>query len=256
MNSRVRLFVLVAFLGMVFAGPLRAAEGGAVGDEPATGDELAARLCSVQPAKMSEVTGKLKIRAGSVRKEVPFLLRIEPIATDWRTTYEIAGTTDTSAEKFVVIHRASGSNDYFFARAARPGDKVGDLQRMTAAETAVPLAGSDFWLGDLALDFLRWPQQRKLKGEMRLGQPCYVLESLNPDARDVVRVKSWIMKEAEAPAIMVAEAYDNRGKQVKEFTISASGLRKVNGQYQLEDMKMRNYKTGSETTLKFDLPRE
>ena len=250
MNRRLRFFVLAGFLTVAFVGALWAADI----DEPASGEELAARLRSLQPAKMSEITGTLKIRAGSVRKDVPFLLRIEPSANDWKTTYEIPGTVDTVAETFVVIHRASGSNDYFFARAPHSGDKVGDLQPMAAEQTAIPLAGSDFWLGDLALDFLRWPQQRKLKGEMRLGQPCYVLESANPVAKEVVRVKSWIAKEAEAPAILVAEAFDAKGKQVKEFTISGGGLRKVNGQYQLEEMKIRNYKTGSQTILKFNLP--
>ncbi|MBC8001400.1 MAG: outer membrane lipoprotein-sorting protein [Opitutaceae bacterium] len=250
MNPKVRFFVLAGFLTLAIVTAVSAADG----DEPASGEDLAARLRSLQPAKMSEITGILKIRAGAVRKEVPFLLRIEPSSNDWKTTYEIAGTADTAAEKFVVIHRASGSNDYFFAKAARSGDQIGALQPMAAEQTAVPLAGSDFWLGDLALDFLRWPQQRKLKGEMRLGQPCYVLESVNPAAKEVVKVKSWIVKEAEAPAILVAEAYDAKGKQVKEFTISGGGLRKVNGQYQLEEMKIRNYKTGSQTTLKFNLP--
>ena len=254
MNTRVRLFFLAGFLAIMSACRLQAADGGVIADEPVSGEELAARLRSLRPAKKSEIAGILKIRAGSARTEVPFNLRIEPSADDWKTTYAIDGTANTAAETFVVVHRASGSNEYFFARAARLGEKPGDPQPITATETAVPLAGSDFWLGDLALDFLRWPQQRKLKGEMRLGQPCYVLESINPTRRDVVRVKSWIVKEAEAPAILVAEAYDARGKQVKEFTISGGGLRKVNGQYQLEEMKIRNYRTGSQTTLKFNLP--
>ena len=71
MNRRLRFFVLAGFLTVAFVGTLWAADI----DEPASGEELAARLRSLAPAKMSEITGTLKIRAGSVRKEVPFLLR-------------------------------------------------------------------------------------------------------------------------------------------------------------------------------------
>ena len=122
---------------------------------------------------------------------------------------------------------------------------------MPAADASIPLAGSDFSLADLGLEYLHWPVQRQLKGEMRLGQPCYVLESSNPQGGEIVRVKSDIDKDSGG--LLIAEAYDTRGHLVKEFSLHGSSFKKVNGRWQLEKMDIRNKKTGSHTELKFDL---
>jgi YD repeat-containing protein len=115
----------------------------------------------------------------------------------------------------------------------------------------VPFAGSDFWVADLGLEFLHWPTQRVLRREMRHGQPCAVLESLNPRPAPTgyARVVSWV--DTDNGGILHADAYDARGQLMKEF--DPSGLKKVNGQRKLEEMEMRNRKTGSHTWIKFDL---
>jgi len=122
---------------------------------------------------------------------------------------------------------------------------------MTGKETMVSFAGSDFLAADLGLEFLHWPKQRVLKKEMRRSQFCNVLESLNPtpSPKGYKRVLSWI--DPENGAIVHAEAYDERNDVLKKF--DPTELKKVNGQYQLEEMEIRNLKTDSRTVVKFNL---
>jgi len=70
-------------------------------------------------------------------------------------------------------------------------------------------------------------------------------------------VLTWLDQEslddAGTPAIIFAEAWDASGK-LKEF--SPKDLKKVDGQYQLEEMEIKNLRTGSRTRIefKFDQP--
>ena len=86
---------------------------------------------------------------------------------------------------------------------------------------------------------------------MRLGQPCYVLESRDPAAKTIVRVKSYIDKESNSP--IVAEGYDASGHEVKEFSLHGSSFKKINGHWRLENMDIRDKKKHSHTELKFDI---
>jgi hypothetical protein len=101
------------------------------------------------------------------------------------------------------------------------------------------------------LEFLHWPQQRRLPDETRLGQACYVLESRNPAGRQIVRVKSDI--DQETGGLLIATAYDANGRVVKEFSLHGSSFKKVNGHWRLEKMEIRNHKPNSQTELKFDI---
>lgn len=116
----------------------------------------------------------------------------------------------------------------------------------------VPFASSDFWLADLGLQFLHWPQQRivqEARIRMRKGRPCRVLESRNPvaGAKGYVRVVSWIDRETGKP--ILAEAYGAEGKLMKEFEIG--GVTRVNGVWQLKNLEMRNVVEDSVTVLEF-----
>ena len=122
---------------------------------------------------------------------------------------------------------------------------------MPPEDAGIPLAGSDFSLADLGLEFLHWPQQQRLPDETRLGQACYVLESCNPAGRQIVRVKSDI--DQETGGLLIATAYDANGRVVKEFSLHGSSFKKVNGHWRLEKMEIRNHKLHSQTELKFDI---
>ena len=114
----------------------------------------------------------------------------------------------------------------------------------------MPFLGSDFWAVDLGLEFFHWPEQKILKHEMRRGRACQMLESTNPSptTNGYARVVSWI--DNESSGIVHAEAYDVTGKVRKEF--DPKSFKKVNGQWQLQEMEIRNDQTGSRTRLEFD----
>jgi hypothetical protein len=78
-----------------------------------------------------------------------------------------------------------------------------------------------------------------------------VLESINPKPApgQYARIISWLDKESGGP--LKAEAYDAKDKPVKEFEIGR--VKKVEGEWQLKDMAIRNGATGSRTTLEFEL---
>jgi len=109
-----------------------------------------------------------------------------------------------------------------------------------------------FRIAALGLEFLQWPQQRLLKKEMRKSRFCDVLESTNPRpaGEGYSRVISWV--ELEPPhGIVHADAYDVNGKLIKKF--DPTEFEKVQGQYQLQEIEIRNLKTGSKTRIEFDL---
>jgi hypothetical protein len=166
--------------------------------------------------------------------------------------YDVVSTNNSSAERLIVIHHTNAANEYLYARASGPSVPLPKPEGISAAQAAAtPLGGSDFSAADLGMDFLHWPQQTKLKGEMRLDHPCYVLESRDPAARVIVRVKSWIEKESNAP--LVAQGFDARDRKVKEFSLHGSSFKKVNGHWRLENMDIHDYRKGSRTKLKFDI---
>ena len=89
-----------------------------------------------------------------------------------------------------------------------------------------------------------------LKKELKKGQSCAVLESKSPEpaANGYSRVVSWI--DIDTGGIVLAEAFDARGKLLKEFELKEA--EKVNGQWKVSELQMRNVQTGSRTTLKFN----
>jgi len=114
----------------------------------------------------------------------------------------------------------------------------------------IPFAGSDFWLADLGLEFFHWPEQRILKSELRKSRLCRVLESINPRPAPGAysRVVSWI--DDESRGILHADAYDFQNKLLKEF--DTKKFKKVEGQWQLEEMEINNVQTGSRTQIEFN----
>ena len=243
MRGIVAALLLAALPG--FAGPP------ATNDSPA-GQALAEKIRSAVPEERADFHGTLIIRAGDRTRTAPVLCRVAVHDDTWETDYQTAATTNAGAERLVVIHRAKGANVYQYARAPGPGAPLPEVSTLAAAQAAgISLAGSDFTLADLGLEFLHWPQQRQLKGEMRLGQPCYVLESRDPEAEGITRVKSYIDKESNG--LLIAEGYDAEGHLIKRFSLHGSSFKKVNGHYQLEKMDIRNLRNHSQTELKYDM---
>jgi len=217
----------IVALGLFFAALTVRAEPSAITDR-STGQEVAEFVRNAMPEATNSLKGTLIIKTDRQTRNVPVICRVVLRDDSWETDYDIAATNDSGAEQLRVIHRGNAANEYLYARAANPSaslPKPAPISPMEAAAT--PLGGSDFSAADLGLDFLHWPQQNRLKFEMRLGQPCYVLDSRDPSAGAVVRVKSYIDKESNAP--IVAEGFDATDHEIKEFSLHGSSFKKVNG---------------------------
>ena len=219
-------------------------------DPDRAGQLLAAFLRSTVPEEASHLKGNLKIQQRrSATLNLPFQFEVCPGQGKWETIYATAGQGEIPAQKLTIVRQNNAPNQYFMEKAARPGAPLGAKVLLTNSEANIRFAGSDFWLTDLGLEFAYWPGQGFLKGEMREGRYCYILQSTKskPTNSGYSRVLSWV--DQESGGIVLAEAYDSAGKLLKEFAIRS--LKKVQGHYQLKEMEMRNVQERSRTRLEF-----
>ncbi len=220
------------------------------------GAKLAERMRSLQPEENANWRGTFKILHRKQKvPPIPVSCQTSSSGASWSVIYATDATGAMGAEKLTVIHSTNGPNQYSYARAASPGVSPGEPLQLTGAAADVPLAGTDFWLSDLGFEFYHWPQQRLLKGDIRSGKSCYVLESVNPSASAAgyARVVSWIEKEHVAPLIIEAYRADNTNKLFKEFALGSFKKNKDTGRYELKSLQIDNDRTGSTTMLEFDL---
>ena len=229
---------------------------------------------SQKPAQNATNTGTLKIRdAKGKHTEFPVRFEIFTTSTNWQTLYRADrtnGNTNSnqtvSLETIRVIHGDGLPNRYdvihdfrgvqrYVVNGKVLAEEIDSNGRssttLSGDETMIPFAGSDFWVADLNLEFFHWPEQHLLKKEIRRGQSCSVLESINPrpEPGSYLRVVSWI--DIDSDGIIHAEAYDFQNKLLKQF--DPKELKKVKGQWQLEEMEIDNRQTGSRTRIEFDL---
>ena len=218
---------------------------------------LVAEMLAQKPEQSTTNTGRVKIRdAAGKERDIPVRFEITATSTNWVSVYEtLPSTNGPGGLKLKVIHSGEQPNRYEIIDPAGAGATNPVTKELAPDQTMIPFAGSDFWVADLGLEFLRWPRQRLLKKEMRHSKSCEVLESVNPQPvpGGYARVVSWIMIESPH-GIVHADAYDAQGELLKRF--DPKSLEKVQGEYQLEEMEIRNRKTGSQTVIKFNLARE
>jgi hypothetical protein len=227
-------------------------------DAEIQGRQLAQQLCDARPIESFTNTGVLKIRnANGIKSEIPIKIETLVTPTNWSSIYELSSANIVSntltPKRLVVLHDTSNSNQYRLTFSS------GDKQWTKDRSDIVAILGfaGDFSVADLGLEFFHWPQQKVLKKEVKRSQGCTVLESTNPNSPDdktvppirYSRVVSWI--DGESGGIVQAEAYDAQGKLLKEF--APKSFKKVNGQWELQEMEIRNVQTGSRTRLEFDL---
>jgi hypothetical protein len=211
------------------------------------GKALVEDLLSRRPEPITRSNGTIRIRTDDGRQRrfrVDFALQVGESC--YTTFYEaFPNGPGANSVKLTIRYTSGTTNEYLLEDEASPPRKL------TPAETMIGFAGSDFWIADLGMEFLRWPEQRVLRKEMRKSMPCDVLESVNPSptAGGYSRVISWI--SPDAGAVVHADAYDSRGELVKQFDPTELG--KVDGQRTLEEMEMRNRKTRSESWFRFNL---
>lgn len=217
-------------------------------DPDAAGRELAAKLRTLCPAESLTNSATLRTYAGrKLQRELPLHISVQVGETNWTTTYLTNPQDNTNQTRLSIVRNADGSAEYqWHSDLGSP--------RMSStpsgSELMTPFAQSEFWLADLGMDFLHWPTQRLLKKEICRGQSCDKLESRVPLERDYgyVRVVSWFDIDTGGPVLV--EAYDAAGRMVKEF--KPNDFKKVNGQWQVEEVEILNPRTDSRSTIRFD----
>jgi hypothetical protein len=255
-DARPTKFILPFLASMIFLVAIGATAQttNALSDKEIQGRQLAQKLLEQQPVENFTNTGVLEIRdAKKVRFGVPVVGKVLVTPTNWQSIYETSGIAT-----LLVIHTSNQLNKYFYQTFSGDGPLPLSLFQsqsrsngLASRDLSFPFAGSDFWICDLGLEFLHWPGQKILRGDTARGRLCKVLESTNPNpsTNGYSRVLCWI--DNEALGIVKAEAYDAKGKLLKEFL--PKDIKKVNGQWQVGSMKIDNVQTGSRTTLEFDL---
>jgi hypothetical protein len=245
-------FLLLALVA--FPSSLHSQDDPSIFSAEATKDaaKLVQEMRQLMPEQDSEITATLHIRQGQAKKDIPLKVIVTQGTNSWRTRYVVGAVSGSPVEEFVVLRTEGGINTYLHGRSSDGSPVI--LSPVSGEQLETPLAGSDFTLAALGIDFIHWPQQQLFKPEMRLGQPCIVLESRRPGTNGMVRVKSWI--DRRSGGILIAEGYNSARELVKDFSLSGSGFVKINGQWQLKEMKIRSPQARSQTTLEFDLPGE
>lgn len=215
------------------------------------GRALAAELCSLRPGASSTNTGVLRLRdPKGRRREVPVTVVTLVGDDEWQVSYRATltnGVTETLTARY-----GSGAPVYEVARV-QPGATLASPPKIIpAGGTAIPFAGSDFWVCDLGLEFLHWPNQRYLKEELSNGRVCQVLESVNPSTNGYARVLSYI--DQEFKGLLSAKGFDSRGFVIKGF--STGNFVRVNGHWFLKDIRIRDDRTDTLTELLYTIPPE
>ena len=213
-------------------------------NDPVEGQKLARELREMTPTEDASFKGTLRIFSTGIEpRDVPLQMTVDRGNKIWNTTY-LARPTNAPQEA-LSVNRAYdvATNHYQWQRGKTVVTPSGNFATNS-------FAGSDFALLDLGLEFFHWPTQTLAFKEMRKGRGCDVLESRPALPSLYSRVLSWI--DQETKGLLMAEAYDTRGKLLKEFEIKS--FKKVGGVYQLSEMEIRNRQTKTRTRLQFEFP--
>jgi hypothetical protein len=215
------------------------------------GKKFVANLLAQQPAQNMTNTGELIIYGPGKKdkRSIALCSEIFSTPTNWVSVYETTGSEPGAGIRFQVVHQPGGPNQYWLSQvgAANPQPR-----QLSGNELMVPFAGSDFWLADLGLEFLHWPSQTVLKtNQVRNHLACRVVDSVNPAPapNSYGHILSWI--DVESGAIVHADAYDQKGEELKTF--EPTDFQKVSGQWQLQRMEIRNLQSRTRTQIQFDL---
>lgn len=162
-----------------------------------------------------------------------------------RTVYRVTGPADDKACGTALLMIEGG--DLWLHAPGEPAPR-----KLEAADRPQPFLGGDFSYEDLDFAFLRWPNQKFVKESRRLGFDCWVIESApGPDtASQYSRVLSWVDKNYMA--IVIAEAYDPKGKLLKNLTVQSVRKLDDKGHYIPGQITLENVKTKFRTVLRVD----
>ena len=218
------------------------------------GVELARTLTTLEPEKDVTIYGSFNIRdENGRRRQTPVKYFVTRGPESWTESYETRGEGAMPGQLLLIEHRGTNATQYLYSSNHVAGTIPAQMTRFTGAQAHFPFAQSDYLLTDLAREFLHWPRQRIVKDAkitMRVGRPCKVLESVNPNpgGGGYSKVVSW--SDIETGALIYAEAYNDRGRVAK--VLSLRGFKKINGQWTATELELRNEETDSQTRLELN----
>lgn len=244
----MKFFSAIAAIILFFAFGALAEMTNGLSDAEIQGRNLAQQISAQWPATNTAQTGILSIRGSNgTSTNIPIKFGISVLPKHWDSYYS-ASLNDGSTELLVVTHVKNKPNHYSHLNPAH------DVLLPIYGDA--PFANSDFWVTDLGLEFLHWPEQKVLPNPTNLkrGRSYTLLESTNPNpsTNGYSRVLSYIDKETGG--ILEAEAYDSHGRLLKEFY--PKDFKKVDGQWQVQSMEMDNVQTGSRSWIEFDVKKQ
>jgi hypothetical protein len=248
------LVVWLACLGCL-AGVWAAEPPAPAGAKP-EGEALAAELRHQKPGQSLTNAGTLRVRDGKGRRrEIPVTVTTLVGARDWQVIYRVQDGATGAVETLVVRQNGDERPLYELSRREAGSGTASPPRAVAAGASAVPFAGTDFWLCDLGLEFLHWPVQKVARQEMSNGRLCWALDSTNPGTNGYASVRSWI--DVEFHALLRAEAYDGQRRKVKEF--STGNFKEIttadgNRMWFLKDIRIRDEFRDTRTDLIYQLP--
>ena len=242
---------LAGILILLAALSTRAQSTNGLSDAEIQGRALTQKILQQWPTGNVTNTGVLQIRReGGKRVQVPVTFTTTVTPSSWQTTY-MSWSNRLYTETLTITHFPDQPNQYQLANInASPADTNESLT-LAGDRLFDEFAGSQFSVGDLGLEFFHWPDQKVLRREVHRSCGCTVLQSTNPNpsTNGYSRVVTWI--DNDSLGIVEAEAYDTNGKELKDF--EPKDLKKIDGQYQVQEMVIENEQTGARTKLEFDL---
>lgn len=98
--------------------------------------------------------------------------------------------------------------------------------------------GTDINFEDLSMRFLYWPGAKIIGEDSMSFQKCWQVRVTNPDGRGPYgTVDAWVAKNSGA--MMQMEAYDAKGKKMKQFKVRKG--QKFKGAYILKQMRVESF---------------
>ncbi len=216
------------------------------------GQRLANEMRQTQLLNYDQISGALKTKGRrGQRSSVNLTLRTALSEDEWQSVFQAVDPSSGKTTQLTILRNPDQRPQYFIADA--PKDLSTRGTELTSAQVMTPFVGSNFWIADLGLEFFYWPQQEILRDariKMRKGISCYVLESRQDDTEisGYTRVRSWISRDHGG--LIYAEAYGADGKKIKTFEVS--DVEKINGEWKLKELRIRNEQARSTTNLVFN----
>ena len=210
-----------------------------VADSLPDGNELAKSIRNTTPVENISLNAKIEVTLKN-RKRISTDLIIE--------------TKLLSDDEFLMTYSIKPNNDDNFWQVIR---KVGESNKYKikmkgeilaiGKEHQIGLEQSSFMLTDIGLEFLHWPFQKTVKKQRRKSRSCHVLESKTIEGKkgNYSRVVSWV--DIKSGAILAADFFTTDGKLLKRFSVK--GLTKKNGNWQVDELEMRNIRDGTRSRL-------